>query len=277
MSQIHPAAVIEPGARLHPSVIVGPFCHIGSNVEIGEGTVLDSHVRIFPGSRLGRHNQLHAGVVIGDLPQDIRFDPERLTGVEIGDHNVFRENVTVHRATRAENPTRIGSHNFLMNNSHVAHDCHVGDHNIFASGATLGGHVEISHHVFLSGHTAVHQFCRVGAYVMVSGLTAVVQDVPPYVTVDGHRGDIIGLNVVGLRRNGFDAAARQRIKAAYRTLYFGGLAREAALAALEGGELTPEIQQIAAFYRTSRRGVVGHRKPRGQAGSSENNSDFTAE
>ncbi|MCU0766665.1 MAG: acyl-ACP--UDP-N-acetylglucosamine O-acyltransferase [Gammaproteobacteria bacterium] len=261
MGQIHPSAVVEPGAELHPSVQVGPHSWIGAGARLGEGCVVHSAARITGAVRMGPGNTVHHGAVIGDLPQDLSFDPSTATYVEVGAGNTFREAVTIHRATRAGQATRIGDRNFLMAYSHVAHDCVVGDQNVFANAAMLAGHVHVDHHAFLSGHTAIHQFARIGAYVMVSGLTGVSQDVPPFVTVDGHRADIVGLNVVGLRRAGFDQAARRRIKAAYQLLYRAGLSREAALARLRAEPQTPEIVEILRFFDAGgRRGVTGWRR-----------------
>lgn len=261
MGRIHPSAVVDPGAEVHPSVRVGPHSWIESGARIGEDCLIHSAVRITGAVRMGPGNVIHHGAVIGDLPQDLSFDPATATYVEIGEGNTIREHVTIHRATKAGAATRIGSRNFLMAYSHVAHDCVLGDHNIFANTATLAGHVHIDHHVFLSGHTAIHQFAHVGAYVMVSGLTGVSQDVPPYVTVDGHRADIVGLNVVGLRRAGFDQAARRRIKAAYQLLYRSGLSRETALERLRAEAATPEVGEILRFFAAGgRRGVTGWRR-----------------
>jgi len=261
MGHIHPSAVVESGAELHPSVRVGPHSWIEAGARIGEGCVIHSSVRITGAVRMGPRNVVHHGAVLGDLPQDLSFDPANDTRVEIGEGNTFREAVTIHRATQAGRATRIGNRNFLMAYSHVAHDCVLGDQNIFANTATLAGHVHVDHHVFLSGHTAIHQFARIGAYVMVSGLTGVSQDVPPFVTVDGHRADIVGLNVVGLRRAGFDPTARRRIKAAYQLLYRSGLAREAALDRLRAEPQTPEIVEILRFFdEGGRRGVTGWRR-----------------
>ena len=261
MGEIHSSAVVEAGAELHPSVRVGPHSWIEAGARIGEGCVIHSAVRIGGAVRMGPRNVVHHGAVIGDLPQDLSFDPTTASFVEIGEGNTFREQVTVHRATKAGGATRIGDRNFLMACSHVAHDCVLGDRNVFANTATLAGHVQVAHHVFLSGHTAIHQFARVGAYVMVSGLTGVSQDVPPFVTVDGHRADIVGLNVVGLRRAGFDQAARRRIKAAYQLVYRSGLSREAALDRLRAEPQTPEIAEILRFFEAGgRRGVTGWRR-----------------
>jgi UDP-N-acetylglucosamine acyltransferase len=264
MSLVHTTATVEPGAELHPSVQVGAYALIESGARIGAGCVIGSCVRISGAVRMGEGNRLHHGVVIGDVPQDLSFSAATETFVAIGERNTFREHVTVHRATRPGSTTRIGSDNFLMANSHVAHDCVLGDRNVFANGATLAGHVQVDHHCFLSGHTAIHQFARIGAYVMVSGLSGVSQDVPPFVTVDGHRADIVGLNVVGLRRAGLDQAARRRIKAAYGILYRSGLSRDAALERLRAEPSCPEIEEILRFLAADRRrSLVGWRRVAG--------------
>ena len=264
MSLIHRSATVEPGAELHPSVRVGPYALIESGARIGADCVIHAHVLITGAVRMGTGNHVHHGAAIGDLPQDLSFSPATGTFVEIGERNTFREHVTIHRATKAGSATRIGSDNFLMANSHVAHDCVLGDRNVFANGATLAGHVHVDHHCFLSGHTAIHQFARIGAYVMVSGLSGVSQDVPPFVTVDGHRADIVGLNVVGLRRAGFDQAARRRIKAAYQIVYRSGLGRDEALERLRAEPPCPEIEEILRFLAADRRrSVIGWRRVAG--------------
>jgi UDP-N-acetylglucosamine acyltransferase len=255
---VHPTALVDPGAELHPSAEVGPYSIIEADVHIGEGSVIESCVRIYAGTRLGRFNRVHHDAVIGALPQDLSFDPATPTRVRIGDHNTFREYVSVHRGSK-EAVTWIGHHNYFMALAHVAHDCRVGDHNILANGATLGGHVQVQHHAFLSGHTAVHQFCRIGAYAMVAGVSGVPRDVPPYVTVDGHRAEIVGLNLVGLRRADFDPLRRTAIKRAYRLLYKSGLTPSEALERLKTQDPNPDVVQIIDFIQDSKRGLVSHR------------------
>jgi UDP-N-acetylglucosamine acyltransferase len=255
---IHPTAVIDPGADLHPSVEVGPYTIIERDVRIGEGCVLESCARVYAGTRMGRFNRVHHSAVIGAAPQDLSFDPSCATTLKIGDRNTFRELVSVHRGSK-EQFTSIGDDNYLMALSHVAHDCRIGDRNIFANGATLGGHVRVDHHVFLSGHTAMHQFCRIGAYAMVAGVSGVPQDVPPFVTVDGHRASIVGLNLVGLRRAGFDQTRRTAIKRAYRIIYKSGVGLADALTQLRSQAPSEDIAQIIQFFESSKRGVVSHR------------------
>jgi UDP-N-acetylglucosamine acyltransferase len=258
MSTIHPTAIIEDGAQVHPSASVGPYSIVEAGAVIGADCVIESNVRIYGATRLGTGNRVCHGATIGAEPQDLTYTPDKSRPLTIGDHNHFKEGVNISRGVKTEHGTVIGSHNYLMAFSHVGHDCVVGDHNIFANGATLAGHVELDHHVFLSGHVAVHQFARIGAYVMVAGLTGVSQDVPPFVLVDGHRAEIVGLNSVGLKRNGYDQAARGAIKQAYKTLYKTGLPREAALEALRAMD-DAAVDEIVAFVEGSARGLVSHR------------------
>jgi len=258
MTQIHSTAIVEDGAQLHESVQVGPYSIVESGAVIGEGCVIESNVRIYAPTRMGRCNRVCHGATIGVEPQSLGFKPEQSTPLIIGDHNHFKECVNISRGGETERGTRIGSHNYLMAFAHVGHDCTLGDHNIFANTATLGGHVELAHHIFLSGHVAVHQFCRIGAYVMLGGISGVTQDIPPYVMANGQRPVISGLNLVGLKRNGFDQAQRSRIKRAYKVLYKSGLKRQEALEQLRRDHDVPEVREIVEFIEGCKRGLVSH-------------------
>jgi UDP-N-acetylglucosamine acyltransferase len=258
MSNIHPTALIDPDATLHPSVRVGPFCIIEAGAVLGEDCVLDSHVRIYGATHLGRNNRICHGATLGSEPQDLGYTLERSKPLIIGNDNHFKENVNISRGIKTEQGTCIGNGNYFMAFSHVGHDCRVGDHNIFANTATLAGHVELAHHVFVSGQVAVHQFCRIGAYVMIGGITGVAQDVPPYVMVNGQRARIVGLNTIGLRRNGFSQAQRNAIKRAYQVLYRSAGGRQQALALLRSEYDSPEVQEIARFVENSKRGLVSY-------------------
>jgi UDP-N-acetylglucosamine acyltransferase len=257
MPDIHPTAIVAIGVELHESVRVGPYCIIEAGAVLGEGCVLDSQVRIYGQTRMGRFNRVCHGATIGAEPQDLGYTPARARPLVIGDHNHFKECVNISHGIKTDGGTRIGSHNYFMAFSHVGHDCRVGDHNIFANTATLGGHVELAHHVFLSGQVAVHQFCQIGAYVMVGGLSGVSQDTPPFVIANGQRAQVMGINTVGLRRNGFDQGRRDAIKRAYKVLYRSGLRREQALARLRG-DPTQEVQEIVAFVEGCSRGLMAH-------------------
>jgi UDP-N-acetylglucosamine acyltransferase len=255
---IHPTAIIEDGAQVHETVSVGPYSIIEAGAVIGEGCRIDSCVRIFAPTRMGTFNRVCHGATLGSDAQDLGFDPARARPLTIGDHNHFKEGVNISCGTKAEEGTRIGSHNYWMAYSHAGHDCVVGDHNIFANTATLAGHVEVDDHCFLSGQVAVHQFCRIGSYAMVAGVTGVPQDVPPFALVDGHRARIIGLNVVGLRRGGFTQESRSRIKAVYRLVFRSGLPLAQALVRAQSQYPSPETRQLVQFIQSSRRGLVSY-------------------
>jgi len=256
---IHPTAIVDDRAELHPSVTIGPYSIIEAGVIIGEGCTIESNVRIFVGTSMGRCNRVCHGAVLGCEPQDLNFDSAISKPLTIGDYNQFREGTNISRGVKDEHGTVIGSHNYLMAFAHVGHDCQVGDHNIFANTATLAGHVTVEHHVFLSGHTATHQFCRIGAYSLVSGISGVAQDVPPYVMAAGHRAEVVGLNLVGLRRNGFKQPQRNRIKSAYRLIYKSGLKQAEAMARLKADDPSSEVEEIVNFIEHSQRGIISHR------------------
>jgi UDP-N-acetylglucosamine acyltransferase len=215
---IHPTAVIAAEAELGAGVSVGPYAVIEGPCVIGDGCRIDAHAVIHPYVRMGRNNRVHPHAVIGGLPQDLGFDPASETYVEIGDDNIFREGVTVSRATKLAGATRLGSGNYLMNNSHLGHDCILGDRNIFASGATLGGHCQVGDRVFFGGGVMVHQFCRIGSGAILQGMAGINKDVIPYTLVGGRPGKHYRLNLVGLRRAGIDGDRLRAISQAFRRL-----------------------------------------------------------
>lgn len=255
-ANIHPTAIIEPGAEVHPSTRIGPYSIVEAGAIIGEGCIIDSNVRIYGMTRLGRNNRVCHGATLGSEPQDLGYSRDRAKPLTIGDHNHFKEGVNISHGIKEAHGTVIGSNNYFMAFSHVGHDCRVGDHNIFANTATLGGHVEMAHHVFLSGHVAVHQFCRIGPYVMVGGVSGVRQDIPPFAMANGQYAHFIGLNLVGLRRNGFSQERRTAIKRAYRLLYGSGPQGQAALQKWLEESPNDDIQQILAFVQASQRGLI---------------------
>jgi UDP-N-acetylglucosamine acyltransferase len=253
---VHPTAIIEEGARLHPSVRVGPYSIVENGARVGPDCVIESCVRIYGATRMGSHNRVCHGATIGAEPQDLGYRSEASKPLTIGDYNHFKEGVNISRGIKSDQGTRIGDHNYLMAYSHVGHDCVVGSHNIFANTATLAGHVELQDQVFLSGQTAVHQFCRIGSLSMIAGVTGVPQDVPPFVIADGHRARIIGLNLVGLRRNGYTQEQRNTIKAVYRLIFRSGLRLVEAMRKAEQEHPGPETDQILSFIQSSRRGMI---------------------
>ena len=201
---------------------IGPFCVVEPDTAIGPGCVWRAAWWSSRRRPSGTDNHVFDGVVLGGLPQHVHL-PAQPGRVAIGSGNTIRENVTVHRALVSDHATAIGDHCLLMVGSHVAHDCHLGNHVIMANNAMLAGHVHVDDRAYISGAVGVHQFCRVGTLAMVGGQAHLVQDVPPYVTVDGLSSLVVGLNKIGLRRAGYDQAAIQELMAAYRVIYRSGL------------------------------------------------------
>lgn len=256
---IHPLAIVSPDATLGPGTTVGPFCVIEPDVVLGANCTLASRAVVKSGATLGDHNTLYEGAVLGGFPQHVRM-PEKMGRLVVGAHNTFRENVTVHRALHEGHQTTIGDSNLLMVGAHIAHDCTLGSNVIFANNALLGGFVSVADRAFVSGAVAVHQFCRIGRMAMVGGCARVVQDIPPYVMVDGHSGLIVGLNLVGLRRNGYTQQEVADLKAAYRTIYRSGLDWRGVLAALESDFHTGPAAEFLPFLSQGTRGFVQERR-----------------
>lgn len=250
---IHPTAIIDPKAKLDPTVRVGPCSVIDAGVEIGAGCIIGPHVYITGLTKIGAHNHFHAGSVIGDAPQDLKYDGQP-TGLRIGDHNTFREHVTVHRSSRLGEETVIGSHNYLMNHSHVAHNCAIGDHVILVNGALLAGHVVVQDRAFISGNCMVHQFTRVGTLAMMQGGSGVSQDLPPFTVARGGNG-ICGLNTIGLRRAGFTAEQRLELKRLYHLLFRSGANLRDAIAAAREQFHSGPAETMLKFVAEAKRGV----------------------
>ncbi|KAB7627682.1 acyl-ACP--UDP-N-acetylglucosamine O-acyltransferase [Alkalilimnicola sp. S0819] len=253
---IHPGATVDAGARLAPGVRVGPQAYIGPDVEIGEDCVIGPFCVLQGPMRLGRENVLHAHVCLGDAPQDIGYRGEP-TALEIGDRNVFREFVTIHRGTPKDRRlTTVGSDNMFMVYSHVGHDCVIGDGVILGNATHIGGHVTVADRANISALCAVHQFSRIGRNTMIGGGSIVVQDIPPYMMAAGNHAKLYGLNRKGLARAGFSAEAVRALKQAYRLLYRSGLRLEAACERLRGqAPLSAEVEHLLAFLENSKRGV----------------------
>ncbi len=255
---IHPTAIVSPLAKLGNNVRIGPFCVIGANVELGDDCVLHSHVVLEGHAKFGRGNEFFPFAVIGGKTQDLKYvgEPTRL---EVGDHNVFRENVTVHRGTHESLPTRIGSNNLLLCYSHVAHDCQLGNHIILSNSVGLAGHIVVEDHAIVSGMAAVHQFCRIGRHSIIGGASKVVQDVPPFMIVDGNPASTRGLNMVGLQRRGFCEEDIKALKAAYKKLFLkkdGNLANSISSLKATHAADTPQVAHLIHFIESSERGVT---------------------
>ncbi len=255
---IHPTAIVSPLAKLGRDVRIGPYCLVGPHVELGDDCVLHSHVVIEGPSKIGSANEFHPYALIGGKTQDLKYRGEP-TCLEMGDHNVFRENCTVHRGTTAEIPTRIGSHNYFLVAAHVAHDCQLGDHIIMSNNATLGGHVTVEDYAILSGLCAVHQFGRIGRHAIIGGCSKIQQDVPPYMIIDGNPAATRGLNLVGLQRRGFPEDAIRALKSAYKKLFLKKDANLAlALSSLKATHAAsdPHVAHLIHFIEASQRGVT---------------------
>jgi UDP-N-acetylglucosamine acyltransferase len=264
--EVHETAIVADGARLGPGVTVGPYAVIGPDVVLGARTAVDAHVVIDGDTWLGERNHVFPFVSIGLAPQDMKFGGEK-TRVRIGDRNVFREGVTVHRGTAGGGGiTEIGSDNLFMAQSHIAHDCHVGSNTIFANAATLAGHVEVSDYATVGAFSAVHQFCRVGPYAFMGGFTVATMDVLPYSKTVGNRpACLFGPNALGLKRRGFTAEVVAGIRRAYRILMQSGLPAGEALQRIEAEPGLSELREVrilVEFIRTAKRGVVIKRRKR---------------
>lgn len=219
MSNIHPSAVIEPGARIASDAIVGPFCYVGRHAVLGSGTRLISHVTILGRTTLGRNNTVWCHATLGGDPQDLKFNGEEVF-LDIGDHNEIRENVTIHLGTaNGGGFTRLGSDNLIMVGTHIAHDCTVGNHTLLANNTMLAGHVNVEDHANVAGGVGIHHFCTIGQYSFVGGLTGVVKDVPPFCVYDGDPARERGVNTIGLERHGFDPVTITRLKDAFKRLF----------------------------------------------------------
>jgi UDP-N-acetylglucosamine acyltransferase len=253
-ARIHPTAVISPEAELAEDVVVGPFVVVEGPVRVAAGCVLKPHAHLMGPMTLGRHNRVFSGVVLGESPQHLRYADEP-TRLEIGDGNIFRENVTIHRGTTHTGLTRIGNNNFFMAGSHVAHDCVVGNNCLFANGALLGGHCVVDDGVFLSGNSAVHQFVRLGRLCLLSGASGTTKDIPPFI-IQQHINCVVGVNVVGMRRAGLTTAEIDAVRKAYHIIWRQGLSLPNALARTEAdlGQFEP-VAQMIRFIRASARGI----------------------
>ena len=250
---IHPTAIIHPKAKLDPSVRVGPYAIIEEGVEVGANCVVGPQVYLTGLTRIGAGNRFYAGCVIGEAPQDLKYQDEP-TRLRIGDHNVFREHVTVHRSNKTAEDTVIGSRNFLMAHCHVAHNCRLGDQVILANGALLAGHVALDDRVFISGNCVLHQFVRVGTLALMQGGSAISKDLPPYTVARGGNG-ICGLNTVGLRRAGLTPAERLELKQLYRALFREGQNLRRAVAAARETFRSAPARVMLDFLAASKRGV----------------------
>jgi len=249
---------IHPEARIGANVTVEPFTSIAKHVEIGEGTWIGPNVTIFDYVKIGKNCKIFPGAVIGGIPQDLKFANE-ITYVEIGDNTTLREYVTVNRGTAAsgKNLTKVGNNCLLMSYVHIAHDCHVGDNVIMASYVGLAGEVDVDDFAIIGGSSAVHQYTRIGAHVMISGGSIFSKDVPPFALAGRRPLAFGGINIIGLRRRGFSNEKITEIGNIYKMIYNSGLNVTDACKKVETDfPATPERDMILNFIRTSKRGII---------------------
>jgi len=254
---IHQNAIVDPKAEIGEGVEIGPYSVIEQGVFIGQGTRIGPHVIIREGSQIGKRCHIFQFASVGEAPQAVAYRGEK-TSLSIGDDNVVRENVTLHRGTvKGGGKTVIGHQNFFMAYSHVAHDCQIGNQVILANGAALAGHIRIEDHAVIGGLSAVHQFCQIGTHAFISGLTAVTLDIPPYMLAAGNRAKLFGLNSVGLKRSHFSEETLKALKKAYRFIFRSGLTLEKAMRKVREDETLriPEVQHLLQFIEHSKRGI----------------------
>ena len=255
---IHNTAIIDSSAEIASDVCIGPYSIIGPNVTIGAGTKIHSHVVIAGNTRIGMQNEIFQFASIGEVCQDLKFQGEE-TWLEIGDHNKIREHCSLHRGTiQDQGVTRVGHHNLLMVNTHIAHDCIVGDHNIFANNVGVAGHVHIADYVVVGGNSGIHQFCKVDSYSMIGGASLILKDIPAYVMASGNPAHAFGMNVEGMRRKGWSANVVQCLKEAFKIIYKSGLTAEQAVNKIRD-EILPEVPQAQLLIDSvvnSKRGIL---------------------
>lgn len=252
----HPTAVVHPGASLAEGVQIGPHAVVGEHVSLGRDTVVGANSVLDGFTTLGERNRIFPFASIGLDPQDLKYHGEKST-LEIGNDNVFREFVTIHRGTElGGGRTFIGNSNLLMAYTHIAHDCIVGNYSIFGNAATLGGHVVVEDHATIGGGSGVHQFCRVGAYSFIGGYSAVTMDVLPFSRTVGNRACLYGINTIGLQRRDFAPERVAALRSAFRVLQQSGLNLSQALAKLEEEPVNDDLRLVLDFVRSSKRGVI---------------------
>jgi UDP-N-acetylglucosamine acyltransferase len=259
-SQIHPTAIIEPGAKLGEEVVIGAYAFVGAQSVIGDRTTLHHHASVEGNTTVGASCEIFPFTCIGTKTQDLKYKGGN-PGVRIGDRNVFREYVSVHGATKDGEFTVIGNDNTILAYSHVAHDCQLGSHIIASNSVGLAGHVIVEDHVGLGAKCGVHQFCRIGAYAMVGAMSKIVQDVPPYIIADGNPAIARSINKVGLERNGFTVERLEAIKQAFRVFYRAGHNRTQAFEKMHVHPLgsSEDFKRFLTFVERSERGVVAGR------------------
>lgn len=255
MNIISPLAYVHPKAKLGDNNVIGPFCYIAEDTVLGDNNVLQNNVTINVGARIGNSNEIFPGASLSTKPQDLKFKGE-VTTCQIGDDNSIRENVTISRGTASKGTTIVGSHNLLMENMHVAHDCVIGNHIIIGNSTKLAGEITIDDYAIISAVFLCHQFCHIGGHVMIQGGSRSPKDIPPYIMAGREPIRYAGINIVGLRRRGFSNELIEHIHEAYRLLYSKGVLSEGIDEIRKNLQITPEIQYIIDFVQSSERGII---------------------
>jgi UDP-N-acetylglucosamine acyltransferase len=255
---IHPTAIIDPSAKIAPDVKIGPYSIIGPQVTIGAGTILHSHVVVGGYTRIGEFNEIFQFASVGEVCQDLKYAGEE-TWLEIGDHNKIREHCSLHRGTVQDNSiTKVGNHNLLMVNTHIAHDCVVGNNNIFANNVGVAGHVHVGDFVVIGGNSGIHQFCKIDSYSMIGGASLILKDVPAYVMVSGNPAHAFAMNVEGMRRKGWSKDVINGLRESFKLIYKSGLTTQQAIEQIESQILpnVSEAQLLIDSLTQSKRGIV---------------------
>jgi UDP-N-acetylglucosamine acyltransferase len=255
-SLVHPTAIIDPNSTVHRGVKIGPYSVIGPGVSIGEETILGSHVVVVKDTTIGDHCNISAGAVLGGDPQDLKYDGEK-SHLYIGSETTIREYATLSRGTAASGETRVGDSCLIMAYAHIAHDCVVGDGVVISNAVNMGGHVDVKEGAIIGGLTAIHQFVRIGSYSFCGGGSRVTQDIPPFVKVAGNPIKLYGLNSVGLTRRKVSDLVIANLRKAYQDLFQSKMNLGQALDNIElNDNLSPEVQELVKFIRSTERGVV---------------------
>lgn len=263
MPKVHATAIVGKNVHIGKHTRIGPYSILEEGVEIGENCLIDSCTKIYTGVKMGNNNEVFHGAVIGGAPQDIAFDRRIKSGVLIGHGNIFREQSTVHRSIYGNQDTIIGNGNFIMATGHIAHDCVIEDNNVVCNGVLLAGHVTVGKHSFISGNVVVHQFCRIGDFVMIAGGARISQDCPHYSMVAGaERGRIVNINSVGLRRGGISSENRESINQAYKLIFWSNLRLSQIKESLHN-ETNKHVLKLVDFIEKSTRGICSAKKRKG--------------
>ena len=260
MAKIHPTAIVAPGARIAEDVEIGPMCYVGEHVELGPGTRLIAQCHLNGYTTLGSGNVVYPFAALGLEAQDYGIQTGAKTYLKIGDRNLFREGVTVHTGTKPDTTTVIGSDCLFMNHTHVAHNCKVGNHVIMVNSGAIAGYCELGDNVLFSGLSGLHQFCRVGRLAIVSGGSSYSKDIPPFMMAEGRNGGCKMINLIGLKRAGFDEKTIRALKNVFKIFYHETLGITSALAKIKAEvEPLPEVLEFIEFCENSPRGVIGPR------------------